>query len=170
MKQLLVIIIGAILVSLFVNKNDYVMIPSTSIRMRVIAASNSKQDQNDKIIVKSALEETIKDWSNFSNYDEVDNYFKDNKQNIDSKIKDIVKKSNQKISFTSNYGYNYFPEKEFNRVLYPSGYYKSYVITIGNGEGENWWCVMFPPLCLIDSNNDEYTYRSLIKDVLTQYN
>ena len=170
MKNLLIVIVAAFLVSLLISTEDYITIPSTSIRMRVIAASNSEKDQNDKIIVKSALEEVLKGMDVFSNYNDIDKYMSNNKESIDSKIRSIIASKQREITFSSNYGYNYFPEKEFNGVLYSSGEYKSYVITIGNGEGENWWCVMFPPLCLVDTNSDEFTYRSLIKDVLTQYN
>lgn len=168
MKKIILLIIGAIIVSLYTYNNECVFIPSTSIRMRVIAASNSDKDQKEKLIVKSALEETIKQINIPSNYDSVDDYFGENKQEIDNSIKEKIKNLN--ISFTSNYGYNYFPEKVWKGVMYPSGNYKSYVITIGEGQGENWWCVLYPPLCLIDTNEKDYTYRSLIKDVLTQYN
>ena len=170
MKNIIIIIIGAVLVSLYVNNKDYVMIPSTSIRLRVIAASNSIKDQNDKIIVKSALEETINKLKLSKNYDSVDHYMENNKEIIDEKIKKLVNEKNKNISFTSNYGYNYFPEKEWKGVKYPSGNYKSYVITIGNGEGENWWCVMYPPICLLDNEMEDYQYRSLIKDILNKYN
>ena len=167
MKNLFIIIILAVIVSVFISDKDYVMIPSTSIRMRVIAASNSEVDQNNKLIVKSALEETIKNLDLPKNFEEADEYINSNKDNIDNSIKKLV--NHESITFKSNYGYNYFPQKEWNGVVYPSGNYKSYVVTIGNGEGENWWCVMYPPLCLLD-DKDEYTYRSLIKEVLGQYN
>ena len=170
MKNLIIIILGAVFISICVNNKDYVEIPSTSIRMRVIAASNRDEDQRDKLIVKSALEEVVKGLDISKNYNALDHYFEDNKSSIDDEIKEIITSKQKNISFTSNYGYNYFPEKEWKGVVYPSGNYKSYVITIGEGLGENWWCVMYPPLCLIDNKSDEYTYRSLIKDVLAQYN
>jgi len=170
MKNLIIVIIGAILVSLFVGSKDYVIIPSTSIRLRVIAASNSVNDQNDKIIVKSALESTIKKMNLSKNYGEVDEYISKNKDSIDASIRNIVDTKERNIPFTSNYGYNYFPEKEWNGVIYPSGVYKSYVVTIGSGEGDNWWCVLYPPICLLDDDNDKYEYRSIIKEIITQYN
>lgn len=170
MKNLIIIIVCAIIVCLCVNNDEYITIPSTSIRMRVIAASNDIEDQKDKLIVKSALEETIKSWKSFEQYEDIDEFIIRNKQNIDAEIKTKLVNQNRNIIFNSNYGYNYFPEKEWRGVKYPSGNYKSYVITIGEGAGENWWCVLFPPLCLIDNKQNDYEYHSLIKDVLTQYN
>ena len=169
MKNLIFLIAGAVLIIICINNKNYVMIPSTSIRMRVIAASNSSEDQANKWIVKSALEEVIKK-IDVTDYNSVDEYIMENKDIIDSNINEVLTLKHKNISFTSNYGYNYFPEKEWKGVVYPSGNYKSYVITIGSGLGENWWCVLYPPLCLLDSNESEYTYRSLIKDALTQYN
>ena len=170
MKQLIIIIIGAVLISMYVSNKDYVMIPSTSIRMRVVAASNSSEDQSNKLIVKKALEETINELKIGSSYDNVDEFMELNKEKVDNNIKNILKSNKINIPFTSNYGYNYFPEKEWKGVVYPSGNYKSYVITIGSGKGENWWCVLYPPLCLLDNEQDDYTYRSLIKEALGQYN
>ena len=72
--------------------------------------------------------------------------------------------------YSSNFGYNYFPEKEFKGLNYKSGYYKSFVVTLDEGEGENWWCVLYPPLCLVDENKDDYEYHSLIKDTILKYN
>ena len=167
MKNLFIIIILAVIVSIFISDKDYVMIPATSIRMRVIAASNSDDDQKDKLIVKSALEETIKNLDIPKSFEEADEYINSNRDYIDENIRKLTNKNN--VKFKSNYGYNYFPQKEWKGIVYPSGNYKSYVITIGSGEGENWWCVMYPPLCLLD-DEDEYTYRSLIKEVLGQYN
>lgn len=170
MKNIVIIVIGTILVSLYVNNKDYVMIPATSIRMRVIAASNGVKDQNEKLIVKSALEETINNLKIPDTYNSVDSYMQDNKELIDESIRKKIKSDNYNISFSSNYGYNYFPEKTWKNVVYPSGNYKSYVITIGEGKGENWWCVMYPPLCLLDEDKNDFEYRSLIKDILSQYN
>lgn len=170
MKKLIVIILLAVIVILSNKNEETVMIPSSSIRMRVIANSNSKADQEEKIIVKSKLEEIISNMiSSHETIDEVDNDITLNKDNIDNKLIEEMKDNNITVSYNSNYGENYFPEKEFKGVIYPSGNYKSFVVTLGEGKGENWWCVMYPPLCLIDEK-DEYTYRSLIKDTIDKYN
>lgn len=171
MKKLIILIICAICVSLYSSNNNFVEVPSTSIRMRVIANSNNKKDQSDKLVVKEKLESVIYDiTSKSSNYNDIDNIINDNKEMIDNKLIKTMKEKNINTSFSSKYGMNYFPEKEFKNVVYPAGNYKSYVVTLGDGLGENWWCVLYPPLCLIDENKDTYEYRSLIKDTLSQYN
>ena len=171
MKKLIILILLAMGFTLVCNDEDTVMIPASSIRMRVIAKSNSKTDQKEKMKVKSILEEKIYDITKgIKDYDEVDETINSNKDIIDEYIKAEMKNNNIDAEFTSNYGYNYFPEKNFKGVTYKSGNYKSYVVTLGNGEGENWWCVLYPPLCLVDESISDYEYHSLIKDIVNKYN
>lgn len=48
-----------------------------------------------------------------------------------------------------------FPTKLYGNMVYPAGKYEAILITLGNGEGANWWCVLFPPLCFLDFSNGE---------------
>ena len=80
-----------------------------------------------------------------------------------------LNKNNDKRSFHINYGKNYFPEKEYKDVIYEEGEYESLAITLGEGKGKNFWCVLFPPLCLIDKEDENIEYKSLIKDIIEKY-
>ena len=85
------------------------------------------------------------------------------KKEIDKTIKD----KNYNVNYTIKYGQNYFPKKQYKGITYNEGYYESLVITLGNGKGDNWWCVLFPPLCLLDNENqDEVEYKFLVKELL----
>lgn len=171
MKKILILFCLAFGITMFIGDKDYVEIPSTSIRMRVVAASNDKNDQKEKIIVKSYLEEKIYDITkDLNDYSKIDDVLNNSKTEIDSYLKERIKDENLDLTFTSSYGYNYFPQKEFKGLTYKAGNYKSYVVTLGKGEGENWWCVLFPPLCLVDENVNDYEYHSLIKDTILKYN
>lgn len=171
MKKTIILIILAILVGLGSMNNNNIEIPSSSIRIRVIANSNSKENQDNKIIIKSALEEEIyKLIKNKNTLDDVDKEIDNQKDYLDSFIHTVAKNNNIDEEITTNYGYNYFPQKEFKGVTYNAGLYKSYVVTLGSGSGDNWWCVLYPPLCLIDENTSDYEYHSLIKDTLDKYN
>ena len=153
------------------SNDEYVEIPSTSIRMRVIAKSNSEKDQSDKKIVKDALEKKLYEViGNNDNYEDIDQKLNQKKDDIDETIKQVLISNDIENNFTSSYGYNYFPEKEFKGITYKSGNYKSYVVTLGEGKGENWWCVLYPPLCLVDESVDNYEYHSLINDMIQKYN
>ena len=74
-----------------------------------------------------------------------------------------------KFNYDINYGQNYFPEKEYKGIIYPEGNYESLVITLGDGIGSNFWCVLFPPLCLIDNSREDISdvdYQLYVKKLL----
>ena len=152
------------------NKVDAeVIIPDGAIRVRVIANSNSLYDQSIKMKVKDYIEKNISTLllsvtdideardiinSNISSFNGIDNIFNDNNYNMDYNV---------------NFGNNYFPDKEYKGVIYKEGEYESLVVTIGKGQGDNWWCVLFPPLCLLegkDNNSSDVEYKSFVKEML----
>jgi len=150
-----------------VTKKEEIIIPDYAIRFRVIANSNSIEDQTLKLEVKNALENELNTLMLQA---------KDSKEAgilIEShlkKIRSTVDKYtlNNKVS----YGKNYFPEKEYEGVKYPSGEYDSLVITLGNGIGNNWWCVMFPPLCLLEAkenNTENVEYKFYVSEMINKY-
>ena len=94
---------------------------------------------------------------------EVRNIIEDNMDTI----KDIVEEYN--VPYNINYGNNYFPSKTYKGVMYPAGNYESLVITLGDGVGANFWCVLFPPLCLIDNSKEDISdvdYQLYVKKLL----
>ena len=147
------------------------IIPNDAIRIRVIANSNSNYDQSIKIKVKEQVE---KDMYNLlkdkKNIDEVRNKIKSNLKQEKSNISEVLKKANYQLPFEINYGYNYFPEKEFKGITYKEGYYESLVVTLGEGLGDNWWCVLFPPLCMIEAEEaTDVEYTSMVKEIVNKY-
>ncbi len=171
MKQLIILIIIAVSIVCLGNNNEYIEIPSTSIRMRVIGASNSDEDQKEKRIVKSFVEEKLYELlDGVSSEREVEEMIEKHKSELDNDVVASMRRENIKATYNSKFGYNYFPEKEFKGSIYKAGNYKSFVVTLGDGEGENWWCVLYPPLCLIDDEKDDLEYHSLIKDTIEKYN
>ncbi|MGN1341803.1 MAG: stage II sporulation protein R [Bacilli bacterium] len=143
-------------------KEDTVIIPDTAIRLRVIPNSNSSLDQSMKNKVKEYLENnTYQILKEEDNIEEARKLIKDNIPELEENITKIFNDNNYNMNYTVNYGYNYFPNKEYRGIKYNEGYYESIVISIGEAQGDNWWCVLFPNLCLIDleqKNNVEYKY------------
>ena len=95
------------------------------------------------------------------------NIVEKNINEIDKTVENILLNENFKKGHNINYGYNYFPKKNYKGVIYEEGYYESLVVQLGEGKGENWWCVLYPPLCLIEEDNLEY--KSLVKEILERY-
>ena len=64
--------------------------------------------------------------------------------------KNIISKNGYTYEVKVNLEYSKFPAKQYSNMVLPAGEYKALRIIIGEGEGKNWWCVMFPPLCFVD--------------------
>lgn len=170
MKKTLIIILLILSVYCCIGKKmEKVEIPAEAIRIRVIANSNSEYDQSVKNNIK----------------DDVSTYLYKTLENVGGielarktiilelpALKKIIsnKLSKEGYSFNINYGYNYFPPKEYKDVVYNEGYYESLVVTLGEGLGDNWWCVLFPPLCFIEAKEDEnITYSSFVGELIEKY-
>lgn len=171
MKKI-IIILTLITVFLIYNetKEETIVIPDTAIRLRVIPNSNSSLDQNMKIKVKDYLEEnTYELLRNQTNIEEARTLIQENIPKLEENITKIFKDNNYVMDYKVDYGYNYFPEKNYRGILYEEGYYESIVINIGKGEGDNWWCVLFPNLCLIDlESTDDKEYKFWVIETLNK--
>lgn len=147
-KIIIVLFILVVLIVCYKEKNN-ILIPNDAIRFRVIANSDSFEDQNLKLEIKNKVErELYKVIGNAQSIKEARKIVEDNLDTVDK----ILKKYG--VNYEINYGNNYFPEKEYKGITYEEGTYESLVITLGSGLGKNWWCVLFPPLCLLDENNN----------------
>ncbi|MDD6879573.1 MAG: stage II sporulation protein R [bacterium] len=175
MKKIILIIFFLIIFLIVVKNNTYeqIIIPNESIRIRVIANSDSIEDQNLKKRVKSSIEKGLSTLLKDSkNIEEVRSILKENLTNIEYTVEEeLNKNAEKKIEYEVNYGYNYFPQKVYKGINYEEGYYESIVIKLGKAQGENWWCVLFPPLCLIEDNEkiEDVEYKSYIKEIIDKY-
>lgn len=172
MKKL-TIIVFIIITVLCLNKKTTITIPKEAIRFRVIANSNTEEDQYVKKQVVSNLNNNIKKIE-FTPKD-----ITSSRQTIKSTIpefRQVIDETLQNLNtskeYSINYGMNYFPEKEYKGIKYEAGEYESLVITLGNGQGENFWCILFPPLCLLEAEETETTdveYTSFIQEIINKY-
>ena len=145
-----------------------ISIPNEAIRLRVIPHSNSPEDINIKEQVKVYLEDDIyRLIKDVENIDTARDIIRSNLTNIENNIDSIFQKNNYNLNYNLNFGNNYFPEKTYYGETYDEGYYESLVIYIGDAEGDNWWCVLFPNFCLVDTNKD-IKYKSYLKELLNK--
>lgn len=172
MKKLVLIILTIIVALLvYVNVNaDEIVIPSAAIRVRVIAASNTIEDQSMKMKVKKYIEDYLATkLIDINDLEIARNIINNEIDNLNKEIKNIFNENNYKKNIIIHFGDNYFPEKEYKGTTYKSGIYESLVITIGDGQGDNWWCVLFPPLCLLEAEKSEIEdveYQFFVKKML----
>lgn len=153
------------------HKFSKIEIPNEALRIRILANSNSEYDQNVKNNVKIEIQDYVYDLlKNTTDIDEARKIINAKLDNISSLTSLSLKKQNYNLPYTVNFGYNYFPKKEYKGVTYDEGYYESLLITLGSGKGDNWWCVLFPPLCLLEAEESvEVEYTTLVSELLKKY-
>lgn len=131
------------------GKSNNAIIPDESIRIRIIAQSDDDEDQATKRAVQARVSALIESWG------EMPATIEEARKLIRSHLPD-VRKATDRVLKQRGAGYGAkvelgtvpFPDKTFEGEKYPAGDYEALRITLGQGEGANWWCVLFPPLCL----------------------
>ncbi len=172
MKKIILIVL--LVISLFLSfkahEKEYYTIPKDSIRFRIIPNSNTVEDLTMKEKVKTSIYDTIEKIEKEStDITSSRKSIQESISTINNKITTLFKENNYDKTFNINYGLNYFPEKTYKGVKYESGYYESMVVEIGEKQGDNYWCVLFPPLCLIDTEDTskkEYTF--FVKEIINR--
>ena len=166
-KIVFILFVVTIFYFISISNNEKLIIPDESIRFRIIANSNSYSDQELKWNINKELIPSLISIMDSSNNI---NIARENINNNLLKIERIVSKYTDNYSI--NFGQNYFPLKEYKNISYKEGNYESLVITLGEGSGDNWWCVLFPPLCLMEATSNDYddvVYTSYFKTIINKY-
>ena len=173
MKKSIIIFILIILIYILIGNviAEKDMIPDEAIRIRVIANSNSEYDQKIKNKVKEEVQFDIYNMlKNTKNIEEARVIINNNLNNVENNIYNLLQKEKYELPFNINFGLNYFPKKEFKGITYDEGYYESVVVTLGEGLGDNWWCVLFPPLCMIEAEEStEVEYTTMVEEIINKY-
>ena len=143
----------------------------TPFRLHVIANSDSDEDQAVKMQVRDAVLEATKDGIiECKNAQQAQEYIQENLEIIEETANETLTENDFDYSATAQVGIFPFPEKTYQDVTYPEGDYQALEITLGKGEGRNWWCVMFPPLCLteietLDEDMTQVEYKSFFAEL-----
>ncbi|NLY29240.1 MAG: stage II sporulation protein R [Firmicutes bacterium] len=122
------------------------------IRLHVLANSDSPGDQDLKLKVRDAvLTETRHLLAGVTTKTEAWEQLQLHKDMVQGAAQEVVNRSGKDYPVKVQLGEYAFPERTYGSVLVPAGDYQAVKIVIGEGKGRNWWCVLFPPLCLIES-------------------
>ena len=174
MKKIIIILLAVLSIVMVYNnfnKSENVKIPDSAIRFRVLANSNSPRDQKIKEDVRDKMQKELYTLlENSKSIKEARGLINDNMDNFNSILSKEME--DKDYSYTIDYGMHEFPEKTYKGITYEAGEYESLLVTLGEGKGDNWWCVLFPPLCLMEAeetNTDEVEYKSFIKEIIEKY-
>lgn len=132
------------------------MLSKKLVRFHVIANSDTDVDQNVKLKVKDAVLEYMIPKLNVSrSKEETIQIIESNADHIKQIAENTLRKNSMSNDVSVVLNTTFFPTKYYNDFSLPAGDYLALRVIIGNGEGKNWWCVLFPPLCLVDVRKDE---------------
>ena len=119
------------------------------VRLHVVGASDSESDQALKLRVKDAVVESLKnDMAKLQNAEEAMAYLQENLPKIEHLANQVVREAGCEDVAAVSIGVEEFSTRVYDTFTLPAGLYDTLRITIGEGEGKNWWCVAFPALCL----------------------
>ena len=155
MKKYILLLIVSVLF-LLLSAYSYVNAVSNNLadsvfRLHVIANSDSKEDQELKYKVRDSLIEYMNTLTNDMNSkEEVIEIAKVHLKDFKEIAQNVVKENGYNYDVNVEIGNFSFPTKTYGDISFPAGFYDALKVEIGKAEGQNWWCVMFPPLCFVD--------------------
>jgi stage II sporulation protein R len=158
LKKVLILVLGALLiVGAFAACGGSMPVSAKKnvIRLHILANSDSDADQSLKLEVRDLV---LKDWGGKlaaagtadAAWKELNGLLPDIQEDISSFLRD----QDAGYGVELKTGVYNFPGRDYNGVVFPEGKYQALRIELGSGAGHNWWCVMFPPLCLVGDSGD----------------
>ena len=148
LKILIILIVAIMLLTVLpIHGEDEVY--DTVVRLHVLAKSDSEEDQACKLRVRDAvLSLTAPLLEGCTSRDEAESILRTHMGSIRRAAQDVLVREGKKDTVTVELGMEEYPERSYDSVCFPSGEYLSLRICIGEADGQNWWCCLFPPLCL----------------------
>lgn len=119
------------------------------VRLHVLANSDSTADQELKIKVRDALlEQNTLLLTQGVNKENAVEYFENSRDELLEAARSVIAESGFDYDVIMYIDEEYFETRKYGDMTFPAGEYTALKVIIGSGEGKNWWCVMFPPLCV----------------------
>ncbi|MGN1418917.1 MAG: stage II sporulation protein R, partial [Acutalibacteraceae bacterium] len=139
----------AVIISTASFEKDCEGVRTSVLRLHVIANSDSQEDQALKLQVRDAiLKKGRQIFGNSSTKQSAEKYIGEHTAELEEAAQAVIEENGYDYPVKVELGESYFPTKTYENVTLPAGTYDAVRVIIGSGEGKNWWCVMFPPLCL----------------------
>ncbi len=144
------------------EKNNY-----DYLRLHIRANSNSAIDQNVKYEVKDFLVGFLTPYlSNVNSKKDAENIINKLSYNLENECEKILNKKGFNYSVNIKISNEYFPTRTYSNTTLESGFYDAVIVELGEAKGDNWWCVMYPPLCFVNKNENsiQIKYKSKFYD------
>ena len=152
LSLILVIVMAVVLFYTYEDtpQNQY----SGIIRLHVIANSDSEEDQELKLKVRDEIIKKTKSLQESQSIEDSREYLQTHLNDMEETANKVIDENGKSYKAEANLGIRWIPEKTYGDMYFPAGNYEALNLTLGRGEGQNWWCVLFPPLCLIEEDEE----------------
>ena len=159
-KVLCRVLMASLLVAAYFGKTCYIHrsyqedIAKRVLRFHVLANSDSEEDQALKLKVRDAVGSYMAPkMKEASDVEDCERIVEENMQKITAAAEEVIREEGYDYTVTAQLGDAKFPVKTYGAYTFPAGTYEALNLVIGAGEGHNWWCVMYPNMCL---SGEEY--------------
>lgn len=135
------------------------------LRLHIRANSNSEIDQNIKYEIKDLMIDFLSPiLCEVKSKQQAIDIINNNKNDIKNKCLSLLRKRGFYYSVNIKINNEYFPTRTYSNTTLESGYYDAVIVELGSAEGDNWWCVMYPPLCFVNKNEEmqQIKYKSRV--------
>lgn len=143
------------------------------LRIHIRANSNVEIDQNIKYKIKDEVIEYLTPYiAECNNYNQVLNMLQNNLTNIVQKVNEVLEQNNFSYSSNAKINNEFFPTRSYDYLVLEANYYDALIIELGQAKGDNWWCVVYPPLCFLNGNNvleNNVVYKSKILELINKF-
>ena len=158
----LVAIIIVLLAGYYFVGNTY---KTEYLRIHIRANSNAEEDQTVKYKVKDGIVEFLTPLlADCKTKEAAEKTINENLNRIEDIADAVLMENGYDYSSSAKIKSELFPTRVYEKITLESGYYDALIINLGEGAGDNWWCVVYPPLCFVGSGN--YVYKSKIKEII----
>ena len=152
LSLILVIVMGFVLFYTYEDEpsNQY----SGIIRLHVIANSDSADDQNLKLKVRDQIIKEVGSLEKSQDIEQSRSYLENHLKDMEKTAAKVIEENGKEYGAEADLGVRWIPAKTYGDMYFPAGNYEALNLTLGEGKGQNWWCVLFPPLCLIEEDQE----------------
>ncbi len=171
MKKIGVIVSCLIVLVLVLFGTTYKQVNRDYLRIHIRANSNAEVDQLIKYKIKDAVVNVLTPYIvDCENFDDVKKVMQDNLYVVDSVANSILKTNGFSYSAKSKLCEEEFPTRSYNGYCLEEGFYDAIIVELGKAQGDNWWCVVYPPLCFTNANyGTNAVYKSRILDLIEKF-
>lgn len=139
------------------------------LRIHIRANSNADADQTVKLAVRDALTDYLSDiLSSCADKAEAQAVLQSSRDEIDGIAEAVLAENGFGYGARVVFSHEHFPEKTYGEYTFPEGDYDAMLVLLGEGTGDNWWCVAFPPLCFVPGDGENVVYKSWVKEKLEE--